>query len=150
MIVYRQLFYCIIHVDQKTQKKVSKKTSTGSLCCSVEVERIESSISSISSSSSGYTLQPLMGSVDETDSSSYEGQSRVQSDAGFSIQLDFINQGGSLIEFFDTDNLAFASPSKHSSCASPSGPSSCASPSGPSSSASPSGPSSSHSPRPCK
>ena len=122
MIVYRQLFYCIIHVDQKTQK-VSKK----SLCCSVEVERstsIESSISSVSSSSVEYTSQPSMGSIDETDSGSYEGQSRVQCDAGFSAQLDFINQGGSLIEFLDNGDLAFAPPSKPSSSASPSGPSS--------------------------
>ena len=126
MIVYRQLFYCIIHVDQKTQK-VSKKTSTGSLCCSVEVERstsIESSISSVSSSSVEYTSQPSMGSIDETDSGSYEGQSRVQCDGGISAQLDFINQGGSLIEFLDNGDLAFAPPSKPSSSASPSGPSS--------------------------
>lgn len=126
MIVYRQLLYCIIHVDQKTQK-VSKKTSTGSLCCSVEVERstsIESSISSVSSSSSGYTSQPSMGSIDETDSGSYEGQSRVQCDGGSLAQLDFINQGGSLIEFLDNGDLAFAPPSRPSSSAPPSGPSS--------------------------
>lgn len=65
-----------------------------------------------------------MGSIDETDSGSYEGQSRVQCDAGFSAQLDFINQGGSLIEFLDNGDLAFAPPSKPSSSASPSGPSS--------------------------
>ena len=123
MIVHRQLFYCITNVDQKTQK-VSKKTSTGSLCCSVEVERIKSSISSVSSSSSGYTSQPSMGSIDETDTGSYEEQSRVQCDTGFSAQLDFINQGGSLIEFLDNGDLAFAPPSKASSSASPSGPSS--------------------------
>ena len=118
MIIYRQLFYCIIHVDQKTQK-VSKK----SLYCSVVVKQstsIESCISSESSSSSEYTS---MGSIDETDSG-YEGQSRVQCDAGFSAQLDFINQGGSLIEFLDNGNLALAPPSKPSSSASPSGPSS--------------------------
>jgi len=65
-----------------------------------------------------------MGSIDETDSGSYEGQSRVQCDGGFSSQLDFINQGGSLIEFLDNGDLAFAPPSRPSSSAPPSGPSS--------------------------
>ena len=111
-VVYRQL-YCITHVDQRTQRRDSKKTSTNSLRCSQEVEHsisIESNISedSLRSVSSSYSSQTSMGSIDETDTGGCEKQPRMQCDSGISAKLDFVSQGGSLVEFLDSGNLALA------------------------------------------
>lgn len=99
--------------------------STGSQCCSAEFESnfsIESNFSeeilqsfcSSSCSSRGYTSQHSMGSMDrDTDYavSKYGSgmlPSRVACDSAPSAELDFINDGGSLVDFLDNGDLALA------------------------------------------
>ena len=52
-----------------------------------------------------------MGSMDETDTGGCEKQPRVQCDSGIPAKLDFVSQGGSLVELLDSGNLALAPPS---------------------------------------
>ena len=74
---------------------------TGSLCCSLEVERSApgipvDSLRSVSSSSSGYTSLPSMGSINETDSGSYEEQIQVQLQFQHSNKVTMLLENGDL------------------------------------------------------